>query len=127
MKERRDHVGLVSLFLSLHEIACRAQVLHNIDAILDAYLALDDLDTALAQLEGEGRGHATRSYKIIDALLASRRIEDARREFEKIEPIGKLLGTERIGFIDPNGALLRGQREFIISANPIRSWLLLNA
>jgi tetratricopeptide (TPR) repeat protein len=97
VKERRDHVGLVGLLLSRHEIDRRADVLGNCGAIADAHLALGDLGAALAVLE-EG-GAAIKHYEVIDALLRSGRMEDARREFEMIEPLGKLLGTEPVAFV----------------------------
>jgi hypothetical protein len=103
VKERRDHVGLVGLLLSRHEIDRRSDALGNCGAIVDAYLALGDLDAALASLEDGGP--ATKPYEVIDALIRSGRIEDARREFEMIEPIGKLLGTEPIGVVQHDNEL----------------------
>jgi hypothetical protein len=89
---RRDVAGLVGLFFSRHEIDRRAGVLTNATSIVDAYLALEDIDSAIGILK-ENRNSAKR-YEIVDALVDAGRIDDARYQFDEIEPLGKLFGTD---------------------------------
>ncbi len=89
---RRDVAGLVGLFFSRHEIDRRAEVLVNAASIVDAHLALEDTGSAIAALR-ENRT-STKRYEIVDALVNAGHIDDARREFDKTEPLGKLFGTD---------------------------------
>ncbi len=93
---RHDVAGLVGLFFSRHEIDRRAEVLANATSIVDAYLALEDFNSAIGI--SKGNPSFTKRYEIVDALVDAGRIDDARREFDEIEPLGKLFGTDIVTF-----------------------------
>ena len=81
----RDLTQLVRLLLSRHEIIRRAETLRYAENIVDAYLALGDLDAARG-LVGEGISKS-KPYEIVDALVLAGRVEDARHLFDEVEPL----------------------------------------
>jgi len=87
-KSIRDAVTIFRLLLARDEIQRRATALGYAPRVVDALLAIGDLDHAQAHAEAnEGGG-----YKVVDALLNAGLIERARALFDQIEPLARLLG-----------------------------------
>jgi hypothetical protein len=82
-----DLPSLVRLLLARHEISRRAEALYNAENIIGAYIALGDLDVAQSFV-GEYAASA-RAYEVVDALVTRGRIEEARRLFERVEPLSR--------------------------------------
>lgn len=120
---------LVELILARHELEMRADAL-GVDRLIDAYIAVDDLDRAIGLIEADG-AHLSigKAYDVVEALLAQGRPDDARRMFENHEPLTKLLGAESIdGFSDNRElsewaervALFRSPSEILTSIDRLR-------
>jgi hypothetical protein len=86
---------LVELILSLHEIDTRADALG--DEVFEAFMVLGELHAALGLLQAEGVSlSAGKGYELVDAFLAKQDVAEARKLFDSLEPIGKLLGSEAL-------------------------------
>ncbi|MGF7207930.1 energy-coupling factor transporter ATP-binding protein EcfA2 [Skermanella aerolata] len=86
---------IVKLILSKHEINMRSDALG--DDVFDALISLGELRTALGLLDAEGVSLACgKGYELVDAFLATGEKAEARKLFDSIEPIQKLLGSETI-------------------------------
>jgi hypothetical protein len=120
---------LVELILARHELEMRTDAL-GVDQLIDAYIAVDDLDRAIGLIEADGaRISVGKVYYVVEALLAQGRPDDARRMFEDHEPLTKLLGSESIdGFSDHRDlsewaervALFRSPSEILTSIDRLR-------
>ncbi|MBR0868183.1 hypothetical protein JQ614_42530 [Bradyrhizobium diazoefficiens] len=120
---------LVELILARHELEMRADAL-GVDRLIDAYIAVDDLDRAIGLVEADGaRLSVGKAYDVVEALLDQGRPDDTRRMFENHEPLTKLLGSESIdGFSDNRElsewaervALFRSPSEILTSIDRLR-------
>ncbi len=86
-KETGDATLVFRLLLASDEISRRATVLKYAAGLVDAMLAIGDIDGAQAFAEAHGGG----GYKVIDALLRAGDVDRARTLFDRIEPLGQLL------------------------------------
>ena len=84
-----DANDIFRLLISLDEIKRRASVLEFAPRVVDALLALGDIDGALAFAEANG----SREDKIVGALLKAGEIDKAREVFHRIEPLEQLLAS----------------------------------
>lgn len=84
---------VVALVLARHEIAMRADAVGP--EVFDALLALGDLDAALGLVLARDAGIGTaKGFELVDALLAAGRGDEGRDLFQRLEPLGALLGSE---------------------------------
>jgi hypothetical protein len=92
----RNSEKLFELILCRNEIEMRSDAI-GVDALIDAYIAADEVDAAIGLVEASGVSlPVTASYRVVDALLQQGRADDAKSLFEQIEPIDKLLGSENL-------------------------------
>lgn len=86
---------VVDLILSRHEIGMRSEALG--DDVFDALISLGDLRAAMGLLRADGVALTVgKGYALVDAFLAAGQADEARRLFDSLEPISKLLGAEAI-------------------------------
>ncbi|MGF6806040.1 tetratricopeptide (TPR) repeat protein [Paraburkholderia sp. Clong3] len=81
------------LLLAQDEIGRRASALEYAPKVVDAMLAIGDIDGAQAFAEANGCG----GYKIVDALLRAGEVDRARAWFDQIEPLERLWGNQSDG------------------------------
>lgn len=82
-----DEVLVMRLLLARDEIARRATAFEYAHGVVDAYLAIGDLEGAQAHV----LEHGTEGYKVVDALLAAGDHARAATLFASIEPLHQLL------------------------------------
>ncbi|MGJ5049575.1 ATP-binding protein [Bradyrhizobium oligotrophicum] len=92
--ETRNAEKLFELILVRHEIETRSSSI-AVDALLDAYIAIGDLEKARGLVDAANLTIAA-PFGLVDAYLAAGRIDDARDLFEELEPTNKLYGAEAI-------------------------------
>ena len=119
---------LVELILARHEIEMRTDAL-GVDRLIDAYIAVDELDRAIGLIDTGAHLSAGKAYDVVEALISQGRTEDARRVFEEHEPLAKILGSEPVDrFADHSElsewaervALFRSPMEILTSINRLR-------
>ena len=85
----------VDLILVQHEISMRADALG--DEVFDALIALGELERVLGLLNAEGVSLTVgKGYELVDAFLQSGEAVQARKLFDRLEPVEKLLGSEPV-------------------------------
>lgn len=87
--KRIGNANIFRLLLARDEIDRRATALGYATGIVEALLALGDLAGAHAYAQAADRAQ----YEIVDALLKTGEVDQARRLFDQIEPLGSLLGS----------------------------------
>ncbi|ABE44554.1 ATP-binding protein [Polaromonas sp. JS666] len=92
-REIYDPVVVFRLLLARDEIGRRSGALEQAPAIVDALLAIEDLDGAQAFAEEIG----AEGYKVVDALIARGQFARARGLFDKLEPLQQLLSGQLQG------------------------------
>jgi hypothetical protein len=93
---RNPHLVL-ELILASHELSMRIEALR--DDVFDAFIYSGDFGAAKAILRAANENlTAGKGFELVEALLASGEIDEAREEFEALEPIDKLLGSQEIRF-----------------------------
>ncbi|WP_087647677.1 hypothetical protein [Caballeronia choica] len=88
-----DPADVFRLLLAQDEIGRRADALEYAPGVVDAMLAIGDIDCAQAFAEANGCG----GYKIVDALLRAGDVDRARAWFDRIEPLERLWGNQSNG------------------------------
>jgi hypothetical protein len=91
-----DSTVVFRLLLARDEIERRAGVLGTAPSVVDALIALGDIDDALAFAESNSVG----GYKVIDALLDSGDIDRARSLFDRIDPVSRMMGEDSYDMYD---------------------------
>jgi hypothetical protein len=89
-KDTGDATLVFRLLLASDEISRRATALEYAVGLVDAMLAIGDIDGAQAFAEANGGGR----YKVVDALLQAGDVDRARTFFDQIEPLVQLLGGQ---------------------------------
>lgn len=84
-KHEPDTSAVFRLLLARDEIVRRSSAIEYAPAIVDALLALGDVDGVRTMAEGQIGDH----YKAIDALLAADEIESAKALFNEIDPFAQ--------------------------------------
>lgn len=87
------HVKLFQILLIFDEMDRRWSAYEEAPEIVDAMLAVEDLDGAAALVE-QVPGHG---YAVVDALIASGQHQRARAIFDDLDPIQNLLREHRYG------------------------------
>ncbi|BDU76851.1 P-loop NTPase family protein [Mesoterricola sediminis] len=82
-------IDVFRLLLAMDEVKRRSRVLEYAPGVVDALLAIGDIDSALAYTEANG----SREDKVVDALLSVGEIDKARAVFHRNEPLEQLLGS----------------------------------
>lgn len=100
-KSAGNSEDIFRLLISRDEVERRSGVLEGAGSLVDAYLALGDLDAAMALIERGSEGG--KAYELVDALLAAGEIQAARDLFDSVEPVAKLLGAEFIQSLGRDG------------------------
>jgi hypothetical protein len=90
---RRPDV-LIDLILSRHEIIRRLDALG--DEVFSAFIEIGDLQFALGFIDARISLTAGKAFELVDAFLARGELSEARKLFQKIEPIDRLLGSREI-------------------------------
>lgn len=83
VKGTGDATALFRLLLARDEIERRATALSYAQNVVDAMLALGDLEAAETYAESTGRDQ----YKIVDALLHDGQVDRARVLFDRLDPL----------------------------------------
>jgi hypothetical protein len=81
--------NIFRLLLARDEIDRRATALGYATGVVEAMLALGDVAGAQAYAQAADKAH----YEIVDALLQTGEVDQARSLFDQIEPLGPLLGS----------------------------------
>ena len=87
------HVMLFQILLIFDEMNRRWSAYEEVPEIIDALLAVDDLDGAVALVEQV----SSNGYSVVDALIASGQRGRARAIFDDLDPIQDLLREHRNG------------------------------
>lgn len=98
-----DVTDLFRLLLAADETTRRADVLSSVGSIVDALIALEDIDSARAA--AAAGGVAGKDYEIVDILVDQQELESARELFDDIEPIDKILGGKAVDSFGRNDDL----------------------
>lgn len=85
-----DATDVFRLLLARDEIDRRSTALGYAPGVVDALLAIGDIDAAQAYAQANGSG----GYKIVDALLKVGEVDRARDLFDRIEPLAQLVGNK---------------------------------
>ncbi|WP_031364623.1 ATP-binding protein [Caballeronia sordidicola] len=88
-----DPTDVFRLLLAQDEIGRRANALEYAPSVVDAMLAIADIDGAQSFAEANGCG----GYKIVDALLSAGQVDRARAWFDRIEPLERFWGNQSDG------------------------------
>jgi hypothetical protein len=83
-----DATTVFRLLLARDEIERRASALKEAPAVVEALLATNDIEGALAFAEANN----TAGYEIVDSLLAAGDVDRARSLFDRIEPVSGMGG-----------------------------------
>lgn len=86
-KQIHDPTTVFRLLLAWDEIGRRWTTLEQSPALVDALLAVGDIDKAQAFAEETG----AEGYKVVDALLDAGNFDRARALFDRLEPLQQLL------------------------------------
>ena len=97
LRQRPDAAKLFEMMLAQDEVERRVSVMESATGLVDANVALGDLDAALDALKDIDEDG--QQWTVMDALLAAGRIDDARRLFEASDPFQGIDGHHRIGVI----------------------------
>jgi hypothetical protein len=93
VRRTKDAAKLFDLILCRNEIEMTTDAVSD-EILIKACVEAGLLDQAISIIEaGDLSLNAHAPYRVIDALLAAGRLDDARRLFEAAEPIDKLLGS----------------------------------
>lgn len=84
LKTRMDAVKLFDLMLADDEVHRRATIMEGVTSVVDAYLAIGDLDAAYAALADHGENG--KQWLVTDAFLRQGLIEQARQIFDQENP-----------------------------------------
>lgn len=87
-RDTGDATLVFRLLLASDEIGRRATALEYAPGLVGAMLAMGDIDGAQAFAVANADGE----YKVVDALLQAGDVDRARALFDRIEPLGQLLG-----------------------------------
>lgn len=85
-----DPTDVFRLLLAQDEIGRRSNTLEYAPSIVDAMLALGDVDGAQSFAEANG----CNGYKIVDVLLRTGEVDRARAWFDRIEPLERFWGNQ---------------------------------
>lgn len=114
--ETRNAEKLFEFILVRHEIETRSSSI-AVDALLDAYIAIGDLQRAKALVDAVNLTVAA-PFRLVDAYLAAGRIDDARALFEELEPANKLYGAEPIDDLRLDDDLLEWAERALVFREP---------
>ncbi len=92
-RELRSPEKLFELILCRNEIEMRSDAL-GVEALVDAYIAVDQIDAAIDLIASDATIPIAAKYRVVDALLQQGSMEEAKRLFQSLEPVGKILGAE---------------------------------
>ena len=94
--QTRNSNKLFELILARHEIEVRTEAICS-DALLDAYIATNDLNSAHGLATSERVDlSVSAEFGLVDALLSAGDTDEARKLIEFLEPTNKLYGAEAI-------------------------------
>lgn len=114
--ETRNAEKLFELILVRHEIETRSSSI-AVDALLDAYIAIGDLERAKALVDAVNLT-VPAPFRLVDAYLAGGRIDDARALFEELEPANKLYGAETVDDFRLDDDLLEWAERALVFREP---------
>ena len=93
---------VLDLILISHELSMRTEAFG--DEVFSAFIDVGDFRAARGLLEAEGVTlTAGKGFELVDAYLSQGEVAEARKLFEALEPIDKLLGSEPIQRPDEDG------------------------
>jgi hypothetical protein len=98
LEARPDAAKLFEIMLAQDEVGRRASVMESATGLVDATVALGDLDAArvaLDEIHEEGQ-----QWTVVDALMAADRVEEARTLFDAHAPFAGLDGRDRMALTD---------------------------
>lgn len=95
---------LIELILSLHEIGMRVEAIG--DEVFEAFVKLGKLHAALGLLQAEGPSLSPgKGYELVDTFLGKGDVAEARKLFDRLEPIENLLGSKTLDLHSEDSSL----------------------
>jgi len=118
VRRTKDGAKLFDLILCRNEIEMTTDAVSD-EVLIKAYVEAGLLDQATSIIEADDLSlNAHAPYRVIDALLAAGRSDDARRLFEAAEPIDKLLGSEPLNLTLHDDDVYEWARRVLIFREP---------